>query len=158
MRRCEDRKRVNKTDDGLTVLAEWGTQKFFDMLGTAWAFTGSLTVLQRKTSFCDLIQMTRDSFGAVAERPSRGIHYICVHCDISALMQTDDAKEAEVPVRAFLQTSTSRMSKWEAWLPRPWEWRPMRGGLGGYKEFEGAEIEARSAGSQWVSLFVEGTL
>ena len=34
----------------------------------------------------------------------------------------------------------------------------MRGGLGGNKEFEGAEIEARSAGSQWVSLIVEGTL
>ena len=34
----------------------------------------------------------------------------------------------------------------------------MRGGLGGNKEFDGAEIEARSAGSQWVSLLVEGTL
>ena len=34
-----------------------------------------------------------------AERPSSGIRYLCVHCDISALMQTDDAKEAEVPVR-----------------------------------------------------------
>ena len=50
------------------------------------------------------------------------------------------------------------MSKWEAWLPSPWEWRPMRGGLGCNKEFDGAEIEARSAGSQWVSLLVEGTL
>ena len=70
----------------------------------------------------------------------------------------DDAKETEVPVRGFLQTAPSRMSKWEAWLPSPCEWRPMRGGLGGNKEFEGAEIEARSAGSQWVSLLVEGTL
>ena len=33
----EDRKRVNDTDDCLTVLAEWGTRKFFDMLGTSWA-------------------------------------------------------------------------------------------------------------------------
>ena len=73
-------------------------------------------------------------------------------------MQTDDAKEAEVPVRGFLQTSKFRVGKWEASLPRPWEWRPMRGGLGGNNEFEGAEIEARSAGSQWVSLLVEGTL
>ena len=149
---------MNDTDDGSTVLAEWGTRKFFDMLGTTWAFTGSLTVPPRKTSDCDLLQITRDAFGAVAERPSRGIQYLCVNCNISALMQTDDAKEAEVPVRGFLQTSTSGMSKWEAWLPRPWEWRPMRGGLGGNKEFECAEIEARSAGSQWVSLLIEGTL
>ena len=34
----------------------------------------------------------------------------------------------------------------------------MRSGLGGSKEFEGAEIEARSAGLQWASLLVEGTL
>ena len=27
----EDRERVNDTDDGLTVLAEWGTRNFFDM-------------------------------------------------------------------------------------------------------------------------------
>ena len=40
----------------------------------------------------------------------------------------------------------------------PWEWRPMRGGLGGNKEFEIAEIEALSVGSQWVSLLGEGTL
>ena len=44
------------------------------------------------------------------------------------------------------------MSKWEAWLPSPCEWHPMPGGLGGNKEIEGAEIEARSSGSQWVSL------
>ena len=63
--------------------------------------------------------------------------------------------EPEVPVRGFLQNTKSRMSKWEAWLPSPWAWRPMRGGFGGNKEFE---IEARSAGSQWLSLLVEGTL
>ena len=77
-------------------------------------------------------------------------------------LQTDDAKEAEVPVSGFLQTTISRMSKWplkwESWLPSPWEWRPMQGRLGGNKEFEGAEIEARSAGLQWVSSLVEGTL
>ena len=77
---------------------------------------------------CDLLQMTRDAFGVVAEWPSSGIRHLCVHCDISALMQTDDAKVAEVPVRGFLQTTKSRMSKWEAWLPSPWKWRPMRGG------------------------------
>ena len=66
-----------------------------------WTFTGSLTVQPRKISYCDLLQMTRDTFGAVAERPSIGIRYLCKHCDFSALMQTDDAKEAEVPVRGF---------------------------------------------------------
>ena len=50
------------------------------------------------------------------------------------------------------------MSKWEAWLQSPWELRPMRGGLGDNKEFEGVEIEARSTGSEWASLLVEGTL
>ena len=153
-----DEESVLDEHDHFTVLTEWGSRKFFDVHGRAWAFTGSLTVPPRKTSDCDLLQMTRDAFGAVAERPSSGIRYLCVHCDISALMQTDDAKEAEVPVRGFLQTTKSRMSKWEAWLPSPCEWRPMRGGLGGNKDFEGAEIEARSADSQWVSLLVEGTI
>ena len=67
-------------------------------------------------------------------------------------------KRTEVPVRVFLQNTKSRMSKWEAWLPSPCEWRPMRSGLGGNKEFEGAEIEAQSADSQWVSWLVEGTI
>ena len=44
---------------------------------------------------------------------------------ISRVMQTDDAKEAEIPVRGFLQTANSCISKWEACLPSPWEWRPM---------------------------------
>ena len=52
----------------------------------------------------------------------------------------------------FLQTTKSSMSKWEAWLPSPWKWRPLRGGLGGTKEFEGAEIEALSAGSRHGAL------
>ena len=117
----EDRKRVNDEGDHFTVLTEWGGRIFFEVHGRAWAFTGSLTVPPRRTSDCDLLQMTRDAFGAVAERPISGIRYLCVHCDISALMQMDDAKEAEVPVRGFLQTTKSRMSKWEAWLPRPWE-------------------------------------
>ena len=69
-----------------------------------------------------------------------------VHCHMFALTQTDYAKEGEVPVLAFLQTTRSRMSMWEAWLPSPWEWRPMRGGLGCNKEFEGAKFEALSAG------------
>ena len=58
--------------DHFTVFTEWGSRKFFDVLGRAWAFTGSLTVPSRKTSDCDLLQMTRDAFGAVAERASSG--------------------------------------------------------------------------------------
>ena len=113
----EDRERVNDKVDSLTMLAEWQTRNFFNIHGTAWAFTGLLTVQPRKPSDRDLLQMTRDAFGAAAERPSSGIRYLCVHCDISALMQTDDAKEAKVPGRGFLQTTISGKTKSEAWLP-----------------------------------------
>jgi hypothetical protein len=153
-----DRKRVNDDEDFLIVLAEWGRRKFFDVYGHAWAFAGSVTVPPRKTSDCDLLQMTRDAFGSVAALPIDGIRYICVHCDISALMDTDDADEAEIPVRGFLQTTNSRMSKWEAWLQSPWEWRRIRGGLGGNKEFEDAEAAVRSDVSGWTELLREGTL
>ena len=36
----EEQKRVNDKDDCFTVLAEWGARKFFDVHGTALAFTG----------------------------------------------------------------------------------------------------------------------
>ena len=39
------------------------------MHGTAWAFTGSLIVPPKKTSVCDLLQMTRDSFRVMAIFP-----------------------------------------------------------------------------------------
>ena len=146
----DDEESVLDEHDHFTVLTAHrvgNSEFFFDVQGRAWAFTGSLTVPPRKPSDCDLPQMSRDSFGAVAERPSSGIRYLCVHWqhfDISAFILTNDAKETEVPVRGFLQTAPSRMSKWESWLPSPCEWHPMRGGLGGNKEFEGAEIEARA--------------
>ena len=73
-------------------------------------------------------------------------------------MGMDDADEAEIPVRGFLQTTNSRMSKWEAWLQSPWEWRRIRGGLGGNKEFEDAEAAVRSDVSGWTELLREGTL
>ena len=101
----DDRESVLDEHDHFTVLTEWSSQKFFDVQGRAWAFTGSLTVPPMKTSNCDLLQMRRDTFGAVAERPSSGIRYFCVHCNISAFIQTDDAKEAEIPVRGFFQGS-----------------------------------------------------
>ena len=163
----EDRKRVQDDEDQFTVLTEFGTRKFFDVLGYAWAFTGSLTVPPRQTSDCEvLLQMTRDalnvafgpSLGTLEERERRGIRYLCVHCDISGVMDADDAKDAEIPVRGFLQSTKSRMSKWEECLPSPWEWHTLRGGLGGNKEFEAAEIEARNDSSPWITLFVEGKL
>ena len=110
--------------------------------------------------------MTRDalnvafgpSLGTVEERENRGVRYLCVHCDISGVMDADDAKDAEIPVRGFLQSKKTRMSKWEECLPSPWEWHPLRGGLGGNKEFEAAEIEAKNDSSPWITLFVEGKL
>ena len=45
--------------DHFTVLTEWGSQKFFDVHGRSWTFTGLLTVPPEKTSDCDLLQMTR---------------------------------------------------------------------------------------------------
>ena len=48
-----------------------------DVQGRAWAFAGSPTVPPRKTSDCDLLQMTRDIFGALVERLRNGIRYIC---------------------------------------------------------------------------------
>ena len=68
--------------------------EFFAVQGHAWTFIGLLTVHPRKTSDCDLLQMTRDSFGPVAEQPSSGIRCLCPNCNISVLMQTDDAKVA----------------------------------------------------------------
>ena len=47
------------------------------------------------------------------------------------------------------------MSKFEAWLPAPWEWHQMRGRLGCDKEFEGAEIKARR-GQQLAVLVTAG--
>ena len=64
----------------------------------------------RKTSDYDLLQKTRDSFGAVAEQPSSGIRYLCVQCYISALIQSDDAKETKAPVRGFLQSPDHEVS------------------------------------------------
>ena len=56
-----------------------------------------------------------------------------------------------MPVRGFLQTTQSKMRKWEMWLTSPWDVRPMRGRLGGNKEFGEAAIEARGQSSKWVA-------
>ena len=43
----EDWKRVLDEGGHFTVLAEWGSRKFFYVQGRSWAFTGSLTVPPR---------------------------------------------------------------------------------------------------------------
>ena len=78
-------------------------------------------------------------------------------------MATDNAQEAIVPVRGFLQTTYSKIRKSEMWwLPSPWDMRPMRGRLGGNNsdEFGVAAIEARdlNESSKWVEVLVEGKL
>ena len=61
----EELERVQDEDDHFTVLKEWGSWKIFDVQGRAWVLTGSLTVTtRRRTPDCDLLKMTRDSFGA----------------------------------------------------------------------------------------------
>ena len=67
------------------------------------------------------------------------------------MMAADDVQEAVVPVRGFVQTTQSKMRKWEMCV------RPMRGELGGNKEFEEAAIEARSESSKWVHNLAIGT-
>ena len=92
----------------------------------------------------------------MAGRPEQwpsGIKFLCVHCDASPMMAADDAQEALVPVRAFLQTTQSKMRKWEMWLPSPWDVLPMRGGLGGNKEFEEAGGDVDLADDQGTTLF-----
>ena len=107
----DDEEIVLDEHDHFTVHFRVGKWEIFRCARTRVGIHGIAYLVAKKKFDCDLLQMTRDTFGAVAERPSSGFRYLSVRCDISALMQTDDAKEAEVPVRGFLQTTKSRMSK-----------------------------------------------
>ena len=157
--------RIKDEDGTWLVLTSWGRRKFFESQGCSWAFDGSLNLPPRDTSdfgsVIDFVQLVRDSFVATAGRQEQwpsGIKFLCVHCDASSMTAAGDTQEAVVPVRGFLQTTQSKIRKWEMWLPRPWDVRPMRGGLGGNKAFEEAAIEARSESSKWVEVLVEGKL
>ena len=44
---------------------------------------------------------------SLAEKPTSGIRYLCLHCNISVFMQMEDAKDAMVPVRGFLISAFS---------------------------------------------------
>ena len=136
----EDQMRIKDEDGTWLVLTSWGRRKFFESQGCSWAFDGSLNLPPRDRSdfgsVIDFVQLVRDSFVATAGRQEQwpsGIKFLCVHCDASSMNAAGDAQEAVVPVRGFLQTTQSKIGKWEMWLPRPWDVRPMRGGLGGNK-------------------------
>ena len=145
-----DRDNVNDPNSTVDVLAMWGSRSYFDASGRAWMFTGSLEVPPRTAADCDILQMAREAFNAA--------DFLAVHCNIEEFMSADDASGVRIGVRVFLQASKSRSHKWESWLPHPWEWRPLRGGLGGSEEFESASSEVNTANSGWVELLVDGTL
>ena len=152
---------MNDPSSTVVVLAMWGTQSYFDAHGTAWMFNGLLEVPPRTAEDCDILQMAREAFNAAAGLPDarpRGLKFLAVHCDIAELMSADDASGVRIGVRGFLQASLSKSHKWETWLQHSWDWRPLRGGLGGNEDFENASIEVKAASSGWVELIVDGTL
>jgi hypothetical protein len=77
-------------------------------------------------------------------------------------MSADAAHAVRVPVRGFLQARQSKSCKWKTWLPKTsapsWDWNPLRGGLCGNEEFESTSTEARSEGSGWLEIIMEGKL
>jgi hypothetical protein len=109
--------------------------------------------------------MATEAFYAAAGLPKewpRGITFIAVHCEFTDLMSADAAHAVRVPVRGFLQASQSKSCKWETWLPKfsapSWDWNPLRGGLCCNEEFKKASTEARSEGSGWLEIIMEGKL
>jgi len=156
-----DRDNVNDPDSTVDVLAMWGTRSYFNAHGKAWMFTGSLEVPPRTAEDCDILQLAREAFNAAARLPDArpsGLNFLAVHCEIAELMSADDANGVRIGVRGFLQSKLSKSYKWETWLPHPWEWRPLRGGLGGNEEFESASTEVKTESSGWVEIIVDGKL
>ena len=127
----EDQMRVNDEDDTWLVLTSWGRRGFFESQGYSWAFGWSLNLRPRDTAAdFDFVQLARDSFVAMAGRQEQwpsGIKFLCVHCDASSMMASDDAQGALVPVRGFHQITQSKMCKWKMWLPSHRDVHAMRG-------------------------------
>jgi hypothetical protein len=149
------------SDSTLNILAEWGSRRYFDARGYAWMFTGKLILPPRTAENDDILQMATEAFNEVAGPPDArpdGLTFLAVQCNFSGLQHVDPEKRVRFPCRGFLQANDSKSYKWEKWLPEPWCWRPVRGGLGGDKAFEEAEIEVKSANSGWIELFVDGKL
>ena len=86
-----------------------GPSGIFRIAGYSCALDRTLKLPPRDTANFDFVQLARDSFVAMVVRqeqwPPTGIKFLCVHCDASSLMATDDAREAIVPVCVFLQTT-----------------------------------------------------
>jgi hypothetical protein len=156
-----DRDDVNDPQSTVDVLTMWGTRSYFNAVGSTWRFDGSLQLPPRTAENSDIMQMAREAFNAAAGPRNawpRSIAFLAVHCEIAKLMSADAAHAVRIPVRGFLQAGQSRSYKWETWLPSPWDWRPLRGGLGGNEEFESASIEVRSESSEWLEIIVDGKL
>jgi hypothetical protein len=135
----------------LNVLALWGNRSYFDARGSAWMFSGNMMLPPRTTDDCDVLQMATEVFNAAAGPPDArpdGITFLAVHCDFTGLNDVDPTKRVRFPCRGFLQGTQSNSYKWESWLSVAsdpcWYWRPLRGGLGGNKDFEDAEIRRRT--------------
>ena len=157
----EDSQKVEISNDPWSEIVHWGRRGFFETLGHAWKFECRVTLPPRNTTDCDeLLEIAKTAFlhrsGNPSERPG-GIKFLWAICDLFAIMDADDRTEVDLDIKGFLQTNKSKMKKWEDWLPLA-EWRPMRGGLGGNKEFEDAENDVKSADSGWTELLREGTL
>ena len=156
-----DRDNVNDPNSTVGVLAMWGTRSYFVARGSAWTFNGSLVLPPRTAEDSDILQMAREAFNAAAGLPNArpsGINFLAVHCDITGLATADAAQEAKVYIRGFLQAGQSKGHQWETWLPHPWQWRPLRGGLGGNEDFESASIEVKTESSKWLEIIVDGKL
>jgi hypothetical protein len=162
-----DREDVNDPKSTVGVLAMWGTRSYFDARGYAWEFHGTLELPSRAAEHSDILQMATEAFYAAAGLPKewpRDITFLAVHCEIAEVMCADPARARaiRIPVRGFLQAPLSRCYKWETWLPKTsapsWDWNPLRGGLCGHEEFESASTEAKSEGSGWIEIIVEGKL
>ena len=157
-----DRDNVNDPNSTVGVLAMWGTRSYFYARGCAWMFHGSLALPPRTAEDSDILQMAREAFNAAAGLPNTrpsGIKFFAVHCDISELVTAPEtALEGTVSVRGFLQAGASTSHKWESWLPDPWQWCPLRGGLCGNEEFESASIEVKTESSKWLEIIVDGKL
>jgi hypothetical protein len=162
-----DREDVNDPKSTVGVLAMWGTRSYFDARGTAWEFHGTLELPSRTAEHSDVLQMATEAFYAAAGLPKewpRDITFLAVHCEIAEVMCADPARARaiRIPIRGFLQAPSSRCYKWETWLPKSsapsWDWNPLRGGLCGNEEFESASTEARSEGSGWLEIIVQGKL
>jgi hypothetical protein len=76
------------------VLAEWGTQSYFEARGGTWTFRGKLEVPPLTADDCYFLQMAREAFHAAAGPLDAWPHcitFISVHCKNTELMSTDAA-------------------------------------------------------------------